>query len=59
MLTNIILIVIGLVFAGAMFYSFFMVLFSKKDYKNIPKPIDKNASGSANSKRNGKIVGQS
>lgn len=58
MLSNILLIAVGLFFIGLMFYSFFSVLFSKKDYKNIPKPDNKKAPGIPDNKLRGKFIGR-
>lgn len=58
MFTNILLIVMGVIFAGLMFYAFFIVLFSKQDYKNNQKPVDKKASGIPDSKLKGKFTGR-
>jgi len=49
---------VGVVFAGLMFYSFFIVLFSKKDYKNIQKPVDKKSPGIPDNKLKGKFIGR-
>jgi len=52
MFTNILLIVVGIVFAGLMFYAFFIVLFSKHDDKNIPKADIKKAPANPDKKFN-------
>lgn len=53
MFTNMLLIVIGVLFAGLIFYMFFAVLFSKNE---IPRVVEKNASGSPNGKTKGKFA---
>lgn len=58
MFTNILLIVVGVVFFGLMFYSFFGILFSKKDYKNIPKSDNKQAPGIPDKKLRGRFIGR-
>ncbi|MCU0643617.1 MAG: hypothetical protein MUC94_05095 [bacterium] len=59
MFTNILLIGVGILFMGLMFYAFFMVLFSKKDYKKIPRPVDNKTPDILNSKSKVKTIGRS
>jgi len=59
MFTNILLIGVGILFMGLMFYAFFMVLFSKKDYKKISRPVDNKTPDILNSKSKGKTIGRS
>ncbi len=58
MFSNIVLVVVTAFFAGLMFYMFFTILFSRKDYKNMPKPGEKKASSIPDSKLKGKFIGR-